>query len=829
MPIRTIQHPGIQLNEIDRSQYDKVDYSLQNAPTVLTLGVASKGEDLALTWINSASTLDETYGTPTNEYERYFYNSIHEVLRRGGTAIAAKLPYANEAQGHFNYVQYDASNVIQLDCVSLLSSYETYKYDTIGDLYGTLSNIMDQLGEGTPIGSIVGMAHAVTELYEKYLPTEISSIEVIKDIKTMLENFIARMYVSSDFAALPLNDSNLTSALEVKYDGKCEKDTMQSLDGYLTHSKSVPAGKVRIYDMTRSQYKPLNSYDGCVSSLYGSTVIKTNDCLGIVPVFTTPANALFFQNVLDFSGLSTVNYAKYNQANALTSTTNNKTSVDFTHIEDYSTLPLESIPLPSSGSNGYDYPSLSQTTSQQFPQIDFNGPSHFDTTYLKCIGVTVFAAFADTSNNGKLNFRLLESFIGSFNRNAKDTSTGASLFIDDVVNSSSQFIRLFSNVDQKAEESVATYIMSEQPAASLGFYGVDCRKRISYLDTIIKPMSSILAGDASSQTALPLDIVVDAGVSNIAQLAYVSQGKVLDADAKPNVADVDWKIGNARSDISGWKAVLGMLDNFCKTTRKDCMLIADGIRSFCLDGNLKYVRKTAPQNTVANTIMPKFRCMSNPLNSSYAAGYCDWFYSPDYSSNGSSFFWCPPSIKAAGSYIYCSTYFHPWSAPAGQTRGIVNDAVDVAFTPSDADADQIYSNQWNYAVNYPIDGIVIEGHKTFQSQKTALDRVNVRRLMLDLEKKVKRIARYFLYESNNDYTRQLFVDTIRPIFEDAVAGNGISEYGIKCDEELNTPQVVDNNEMRCKIAVKPIKCVDFIVIDMIATRQSANISEELLK
>ena len=58
--------------------------------------------------------------------------------------------------------------------------------------------------------------------------------------------------------------------------------------------------------------------------------------------------------------------------------------------------------------------------------------------------------------------------------------------------------------------------MSEQPAASLGFYGVDCRKRISYLDTIIKPMSSILAGDASSQTTLPLDIVVDAGVSNIA-------------------------------------------------------------------------------------------------------------------------------------------------------------------------------------------------------------------------------------------------------------------------------------------------------------------------
>ena len=101
--------------------------------------------------------------------------------------------------------------------------------------------------------------------------------------------------------------------------------------------------------------------------------------------------------------------------------------------------------------------------------------------------------------------------------------------------------------------------------------------------------------------------------------------------------------------------------------------------------------------------------------------------------------------------------------------------------------------------------------------------------MLDLEKKVKRIAKRFVYEQNTEYTRQLFVDTIRPIFEDAVNGSGIRDYAIKCDDEINTPQVIENNELRCRIALRPVKSLEFLVIDLIATRQSANVSEEVLR
>ena len=101
--------------------------------------------------------------------------------------------------------------------------------------------------------------------------------------------------------------------------------------------------------------------------------------------------------------------------------------------------------------------------------------------------------------------------------------------------------------------------------------------------------------------------------------------------------------------------------------------------------------------------------------------------------------------------------------------------------------------------------------------------------MLYLEKRVARVAQAFVYEQNTPYTRQQLVDQIRPILEDAVSGSGISEYAIKCDDEINTPQVIDNNEMHCKIAVRPIKVVDWIVINLICINQSASITEELAR
>lgn len=127
----------------------------------------------------------------------------------------------------------------------------------------------------------------------------------------------------------------------------------------------------------------------------------------------------------------------------------------------------------------------------------------------------------------------------------------------------------------------------------MGFYKVDCLKDISYMNSIMKPLTSIL-DKASNVNVVPVDILVDAGMSNIAQLTKLSAEQTIHTDDFPSIGDYTWKFDLLNHDISGWRAVLQKFDNFCKSARKDCMLVADGLRPMCLDGNVKIVRPTAP-------------------------------------------------------------------------------------------------------------------------------------------------------------------------------------------------------------------------------------------
>jgi hypothetical protein len=125
-------------------------------------------------------------------------------------------------------------------------------------------------------------------------------------------------------------------------------------------------------------------------------------------------------------------------------------------------------------------------------------------------------------------------------------------------------------------------------------------------------------------------------------------------------------------------------------------------------------------------------------------------------------------------------------APAGLRRGVLgSDVIDIAFNPTNDEAGKIYINNWNYAISYPLGGIVLEGQKTFQKDKTAFDRINVRRLFLGLEKTVRYLAKYFTYEGITDYLMQRFRDTMTPIFEDVKTKEGLKEYVIICDSRNN--------------------------------------------
>ena len=398
-------------------------------------------------------------------------------------------------------------------------------------------------------------------------------------------------------------------------------------------------------------------------------------------------------------------------------------------------------------------------------------------------------------------------------------TNSASKTIDDIL------IELHNEYANKIASAGTLNTDDDLTTASLGFYWSMVKEDISIDKSIYDGINKSFE-KVSDINERNIDIVCDAGIANIASYLKAIYGNKGEYDLNI-VDDVGnsllgmWKCKSNNSAIKTWKAVEQKYDNFCKNVRKDCMFIADGPRPLVLQGQKKIVRPTKPANTIDANILPYLKYITG-LNTSYGAGYMDWFeQADDYSGD---FFWCPPSIKAMGVYLNTDANYQYWDAPAGLNRGVIA-ATDVAFSPTMSQAGAIYEKNWNYAINYPQDGIVLEGQKTFQVKASAFDRVNVRRLFCRLERQAYKVSRYFVYEGNTAYTRQRLVDALDPYFKEAKAGNGIYDYKIKCDENNNTPETIDRNELHCAIGIKPVKTAEFIYIDFVALRTGGSWEE----
>lgn len=447
-----------------------------------------------------------------------------------------------------------------------------------------------------------------------------------------------------------------------------------------------------------------------------------------------------------------------------------------------------------------------------------------DPEHLKDIGVVVYKAYLDPAEGNKVSFEAVEAFAGSLYKDDVNPTTGVTKFIDTIINSQSKYINFFSNCFSASnakkfyKEKCDILIAPPAPGACLGLYSLMTKKDISVSKSILDGTNKCF-DKVSDVNLLDIDIVPDAGISNIA--SYI---KAIFGEKGPYDLTITDDIGNSLlsmwtckkatdAHVKMWKTVVLKLDNFCKNIRKDCMFVADGLRPLVLQGQKKIVRDTKPTNSIDKDILPYLPAICG-INTSFGAGYCDWFeQADDYTGD---FFWCPPSIKAMGVYINTDVNHDYWLAPAGLNRGVIA-ATDVAFSPTSKQSGPIYDKNWNYAVNYPQDGIVLEGQKTFQTKPTALDRVNVRRTMLRLERAVYKVLRYYVYEAHTAYTRQRIVDAIEPIMKACCKGGngGIQRYKIVCDDKINDANTIDNNELKIQIGIIPTKSIEFILVDFV--------------
>jgi hypothetical protein len=167
----------------------------------------------------------------------------------------------------------------------------------------------------------------------------------------------------------------------------------------------------------------------------------------------------------------------------------------------------------------------------------------------------------------------------------------------------------------------------------------------------------------------------------------------------------------------------------------------------------------------------------------------------------------------------------PWFSPAGTARGAILNAVKLAFNPTKAQRDRLYSNRINPVIFSPGAGIILFGDKTGLARASAFDRINVRRLFIYVENAISNAAKDVLFEFNDEITRTNFVNTIEPFLRDVQAKRGIQDYIVICDETNNTAAVIDNNEFIADIYIKPARSINFIGLTFIATKTGVNFEE----
>ena len=248
-------------------------------------------------------------------------------------------------------------------------------------------------------------------------------------------------------------------------------------------------------------------------------------------------------------------------------------------------------------------------------------------------------------------------------------------------------------------------------------------------------------------------------------------------------------------------AVVQELLAFCRDYRQDCLAIIDAPFGLTVKEVVSWQNGAHPLNNVR-------------FDSDFGALYWPWV--KIYDSYNKVDVWCPPSGSIMAVIARSDFLGAPWFAPAGLTRGIVPNITDVYNRPTLEERDLMYGNRncVNPIVQFAdVNGFVVFGQKTLQRMPTALDRVNVRRLMFYIEKAIRTASRALLFDPNDEVFRSRFVSLADNILKNVQVGRGLTAYIIKADAELNTPDVVDRNEFRARIGVQPTRAAEFMFIE----------------
>lgn len=246
--------------------------------------------------------------------------------------------------------------------------------------------------------------------------------------------------------------------------------------------------------------------------------------------------------------------------------------------------------------------------------------------------------------------------------------------------------------------------------------------------------------------------------------------------------------------------------------RRDCITVVSPERSDVVNSNTNSVKVDA--------IIDFFNQLPSTSYAIYDSGY-----KYIYDKYNDVYRYVPCAADVAGLCINATINAESWFSPAGYNRGGIRNATKLAFSPRQADRDRLYTARVNPISTFPGQGTVLFGDKTALASPSAFDRINVRRLFIELEKNIAQFSKYQLFEINDELTRSGFRAAVEPYLRGVQGRRGIYDFLVVCDTSNNTADVIDRNEFKAEIYIKPARSINFITITFVATRTGVSFNE----
>jgi len=325
--------------------------------------------------------------------------------------------------------------------------------------------------------------------------------------------------------------------------------------------------------------------------------------------------------------------------------------------------------------------------------------------------------------------------------------------------------------------------------------------------------STLSSGDAF-QLVGALTTALAGGTDDYAYTASEIEG-AYDEFADTELVNIDFVLmGGSLSTETDTKAKANKVISIA-SARKDCVAFVSPHKS----------------NQIGTSgVLTAFQQKENTLNffngmtsTSYAV--FDSGYKYYYDRFNDKYRYIPCNGDIAGLCVSTSSLLDDWYSPAGVNRGSLRNAIKLAYNPSKADRDELYQNRINPVVIFPGSGVTLFGDKTALASPSAFDRINVRRLFLNLEKRVGELSKQVLFEQNDGTTRGSFASAVNSYLAEVQARRGVTDFLVVCDESNNTPDVIDRNEFVAELFVKPTRSINYITITFTATKTGVSFSE----